>query len=399
MLVRQLVIGGKLRVLKDPVTGHRVSPDPIQIQPKSNEMDVSSEIDQAAIVQQMILEVLKVRMPSAHELLVEVENQLGMAARLALKATVELMAGNAKITRAIREYLASLLQSGELAQALRGEGAPDREMISTIDLLVQQSLHYRKSSAFQEMIEFMGRFRDYAPYNNMLVRIQNPSCGYFATANDWQIRFDRKLKRDARPMLILAPMHPVMLVYDLDQTEGKAVPEELLRLSDFEGEWNPDWLGRLLDNAAKYRILVEFKPLSSTHSGFAATTRGNDEWKMRIAIHDALNEPSRCGVLCHELAHILLGHLGTDADHWWSSRTDLPVSAFEVEAEAVAWLVTKRLGLQGTSEAFVSRYIRDGQTPVGVSPDSIAKVAGLIERMATEALPPRRPRAKRNAKK
>lgn len=63
-------------------------------------------------------------------------------------------------------------------------------------------------------------------------------------------------------------------------------------------------------------FLVEFKPLSTTHSGFATTTRGNDELKMRIAIHDTRNEPRRCGVLCHELAHILLGHLGTDADHW-----------------------------------------------------------------------------------
>jgi hypothetical protein len=26
------------------------------------------------------------------------------------------------------------------------------------------------------------------------------------------------------------------------------------------------------------------------------------------------------GTLCHELAHIYLGHSGTDRDHWWPSR-------------------------------------------------------------------------------
>ena len=120
---------------------------------------------------------------------------------------------------------------------------------------------------------------------------------------------------------------------------------------------------------------------------------------MRIAIHDGLDEPSRCGVLCHELAHILLGHLGTDADHWWPARTRLSRDAIEVEAESVAWIVMNRLGLSGASEAYVSRHIRDGQTPAGVSPDSIAKTAGLIERMAKETLPPRRPRARKDGTK
>ena len=37
--------------------------------------------------------------------------------------------------------------------------------------------------------------------------------------------FGRKLKEDARPMLILAPMHPVLTVYELDQTEGPRIAE------------------------------------------------------------------------------------------------------------------------------------------------------------------------------
>jgi hypothetical protein len=111
------------------------------------------------------------------------------------------------------------------------------------------------------MIEFMARFRDYAPYNNMLVRLQNPSCGFYATAKDWQGRFRRKIKEDARPMLILAPGHPVMLVYDLDQTQGDTLPKELLEFSHFEGEWEEQWLSRLIGNASGHRIRVDFKPL------------------------------------------------------------------------------------------------------------------------------------------
>jgi hypothetical protein len=101
---------------------------------------------------------------------------------------------------------------------------------------------------------------------------------------------------------------------------------------------------------------------------------------VRIAIQDGLDEPSRLGVLCHELAHILLGHLGSDADHWWPARMNRSRKAIEVEA--VAWIVTQRLGLSGGSQSYVSRHIPDGKTRAGVSPDSIAKVAGLVERMA-----------------
>src|SRR5208337_2465290 len=61
---------------------------------------------------------------------------------------------------------------------------------------------------------------------------------------------------DAKPMLILAPMHPVMLVYALDQTAGKEVPKQLLEFAHFEGEWQPKWLANLVENAGRHRIGV-----------------------------------------------------------------------------------------------------------------------------------------------
>ena len=215
----------------------------------------------------------------------------------------------------------------------------------------------------------------------MLVRIQNPTCSFYATASDWQKRFGRTLIEDARPMLILAPMHPVMLVYDLDQTEDSELRAELQYFSHFQGEWEPDWLSRLVENAYRHRIRVDFKRLSSTQSGFATLADGSSG-KMRIVVNEALSEPSGFGVLCHEMAHILLGHLGSDEDGWWPARSHLGRSA--VEAEATAYVVTRHLGLEGTSAAYVSRHLRpNAEVLNGVSFDMIAKVAGRIERMAT----------------
>jgi hypothetical protein len=114
---------------------------------------------------------------------------------------------------------------------------------------------------------------------------------------------------------------------------------------------------------------------------------------MRIAIHDQLNGPSQFGILCHELAHILLGHLGTDSDQWWPSRLNLDKRTIEIEAESVAYIVTNHLGLEGSSAAYVSRHLmKGGEVPQSVSLDYVVKIAGHIERMATRKMQPRRPR-------
>jgi hypothetical protein len=356
----------------------------------------SSAIDK---IRDVILNVLGLHsQPSAWELVAIVEERIGWKARWDIKAAIEQMISPPTPKSAWRAYLESLAKSGDLESALKGLDAPRKEIVSSIDSLLRRSSVYQRSDQFREMITFMARFRDYAPYNNMLVRIQNPTCSFYATERDWRDRLGRNLKEDARPMLILAPMHPVMLVYALDETEGKDVPEELKAFGAYHGQWNSVWLERTVENASRRdRIYVDFKTLSSTNAGFATLARGSDKWKMRIAIHSQLDEPSRYGTLCHELAHIYLGHLGSDGDHWWPSRTDLDHRAVEIEAESTAFIVTSRLGLAGSSAAYVSRHLDGRPLPSSVSLDQVAKVASRIEQMSIGTFRPRVRRDDRDA--
>ncbi len=345
-------------------------------------------------LKQAILEATFNRQPSAWQLCEGLERQFGSKVFWVLRDVMESILDDRSVPNAQKDYFRWSLQGEDLSKAIRGVEPPRRAVESTIDHLIHQGKAYRNTEAFREMVDFMARFRDYSPFNNMLVKLQNPSCGFYATAKDWWYRHERHLKEYARPMLILAPMHPVMLVYDQDQTEGKELPESLKNFSRFKGEWNPKWLSHLVENAEKRdRIQIQYKDLSSTHAGFATTQVRDSHWKMRIAIHAELDEPSRFGVLCHELAHIHLGHLGTDSDYWWPSRRDLRHAAVEVEAESVAHVVCSRLGLEGESSVYVSNHMKGSQLPDGVSLDLIAKVAGQIEEMAHRILLPRKKKA------
>lgn len=365
-----------------------MNPDPRS----QDQRPLQAEVEEARTALESIL--AGESQPSAWELLSELERRIGSKARLSIRSALEVLAEAPGLTRSQREYWAAIRDSKDLGSAIEGDRPPGLEVISSVDSLLAKSRLYKNSAAFREMVRFMGAFKEYAPYNNMLVRLQNPSCSYYATEKDWGARFQRTLKEEARPMLILAPRHPVLLVYDLDQTEGPPLPERLQAFARFQGEWKPNWLTQLIANAeGRERVEIRVIELSSTQAGYAAFAPREQEWKRRIRIHDGLDEPSRFGVLCHELAHVFLGHLGGDPDGWWPSRSNLGRAAEEIEAEAVAFIVTERLGLRGSSADYVSSYLGAGPVPPSVSLDYIAKVAGRIEKMARTVLPPRRQKA------
>ncbi len=335
--------------------------------------------------------------PSADELLALIEAEFGWEARWVFWQVIHDLKKDKIEPRYFADYLRTNLTDDAIRGALAGGTELKKVFKSSLDELVRNSTRYRNSSAFQEMIQFTAKFRGYAPYNNLLVKLQNPSCCFFATRRDWQDRFNRELQDDARPMLILAPMHPVMLVYDIDQTEGGDDPQKLADFCMVKGDFEERWMENLLANAERDRILVQFKALSSTNGGFATTRLKDDRYKMRVVIHDGLDAASAFMVLCHELAHIHLGHLHADPDGWWPCRINLSHSTVEIEAEATAYIVAVQLGMRPVSEAYLSSHIVDGSIPPTVSVDLIAKKAGKLLEMAERKLPERKkPAAKKS---
>jgi len=336
---------------------------------------------------EFVLKWIGGRQGSAAELVRAIQEEVGWQARHVLAPILDELRGSRELPDAGRKYLRYTLSGGEVAEALAEGAAPDQEHQSSLDALFGHSRRFRNSRKFAQAVEFVAKFREYSPFNNMLVYLQNPLATYFATARHWQKAFGRSVKEDARGMILLAPRTPVLLVYDIADTEGPPLPDKLGVFTQTAGRFNPTLLDRTIKNAERDRIRVERKPMGQLRGGFATTRVEDSSWKMRVGLREELDAASAYQVLCHELAHIYLGHVGVDGDGWWPYRTNLTEGVTEIEAESVAYVVCRRAGLETRSAEYLSSYVEDNSDIDAISLDLVSRVAGRLEEMGRRLLP------------
>ena len=64
----------------------------------------------------------------------------------------------------------------------------------TLDDLVSRAIAYRTGKELHELFEFCRRFPHIAPYNAMLLHVQNPGIAYALRARDWEQRYERRVR-------------------------------------------------------------------------------------------------------------------------------------------------------------------------------------------------------------
>jgi len=318
------------------------------------------------------------------------EEHVGWPARHVLLGALSVLRARKDLPPADRRFLNSTLNHGAVIEALAGGVGPNAEHQSSLDELFVRSRRYRRSAKFAEAVEFISKFHDYSPFNNTLVFLQNPLATYFATASHWHRAFGRTIKDEARGLVILAPRTPVLMVYDIADTEGPPLPGQLRVFTQTSGPFNPMLLDRTLKNCERDRILLERKPMGPLRGGFATGRSGGPSWKMRVVLREELPPAAAYAVLCHELAHIYLGHVGADKDGWWPCRLNLSQAVTEIEAEAVAHIVCRRAGLRSHSAAYLSSFVDEDAALESVSLDLVSRAAARIEDMGRRLLPPRK---------
>jgi hypothetical protein len=287
--------------------------------------------------------------------------------------------------------------------AREGErAAGGQEDLRLLDGLASGARAYRDGREYLEAMRFLGRFRSQKPYNAFLIRVQDPTACYARTATQWEREHGRRVRPDGRPLLILRPFGPIAFAYDVRDTDGERLPLDVAEPHASSGSLDGMRWERTLLAARKARIAVRQEALAV--AGFASTLSPEERRRLN-GMDDGLFGPQRSKfpptrylvrvnagaalaeryeTLVHELAHLLLGHLGSvggrrgERDDW-PNREAVPRDAGEFEAASVAYIVCSRAGLAPRAEAYLAAHLsEDGSVPP-VSLDLVLSAAGTIE--------------------
>jgi len=280
-----------------------------------------------------------------------------------------------------------------LSNNLKDNTLADFEPIfNPVDEMFAASTRFRENRCLIELLRFIARFPGYSAFNGLLLYTQNSSATCVATARSWKQKFGRRPKFDARPIAILAPMAPILFVFDIQDTEGPAVPAALLRPRATQPQLLNKVYTNTRHNCALHGIAVHETAMD--HGTTGSASRITPALRKQYQELDLQNDTSylilidrtqpiedRYSLLVHELGHIFCSHLGIDRHAWWPEREDLNVKGEEIESDAVAYLVGERLGLGMAAAKHLPNYIaRNHQLPA-FSLNAVLQSVGYLEDM------------------
>ena len=297
----------------------------------------------------------------------------------------------------------------EWAFIKRQETRYQKEMRNSIDRLFKAIDDFRGSRFFLELLEFSAKFKLLAPYNAMMVKTQMPSARYVLTASNWTKMYERRPKRNARPLVVLRKYGPVDYVFEIADTEP--IPGKLFPMSDEQiletiadpfattGEVDKKTYDALVTSLAYYGIeLDKFRVASSFGAQILKTpckvkvgeVEANGHYV--ISVNDKASMSTAFASICHELGHFFCYHLTAPKngkDDWWTWR-HLSWEQKEFEAEIVSFIICERYGVGNKSWEYLSQVLgKNGTIPDGISIDRVFKAANEVERMLNEDLDPR----------
>lgn len=253
---------------------------------------------------------------------------------------------------------------------------------SLLDQLLEDSRLYKSGADYKQLLDFVVRLRNFAPFNAMLLQIQKPGLMYAASARDWRERFGRLVDADARPLLILWPFGPVALVYDVKDTTGQDLPEDV---SPFiaHGVFDADRLFEFENLLSKKQIRWIHLDAGEGKAGsircVSRAGKSDQASRYEMRINEKHAPAVKFSTVVHELAHLCLGHLGKDGNLKIPARLNLSHAQEELEAESVAYIVCQRNGIKPKSESYLKSYVSEGTTTDSLDLYQIMRAAGQAE--------------------
>ncbi|MFI3220731.1 MAG: hypothetical protein QX189_16670 [Methylococcales bacterium] len=266
----------------------------------------------------------------------------------------------------------------------------DKQEQALLSQLLHESKLYRTGKNFQELLDFVNRLPNFAPFNAFLLQIQKPGLKFAATAYDWKNRFNRTIKEGARPLIILWPFAPIALVYDMDDTDGGELPKDVAHAFKATGDMTGKMINGFTSLLAKQGINVKIIEYGDGHAGHIErpehdlkigfqSMQAKEKPDYEIRLNKSHNANVQFATLAHELAHLYLGHLGKDAFLKIPNRHNITHEIRELEAESVCYIVCHRNGVKPNSDQYLSGFVKENTRIETMDVYALLKTAGKIE--------------------
>jgi hypothetical protein len=199
----------------------------------------------------------------------------------------------------------------------------------------------RATEEFAKYLDVVAKFHHYSPFNIWNIILTFPNATYVAGYERWK-KLKRNVKKGEKGIPILAPIivhndgadsksdskvvgFRVVYVYDVSQTEGEPLPPP------------PDW-----KSLEKNELLQSKLTAFANSLGINVEVKEQKENVMGVSQNGGkiieISPEAGVKTLIHEIAHSIL-HFG--------EKLVLTKAEKELEAEAVAYVVSKHFGIEG----------------------------------------------------
>ena len=263
--------------------------------------------------------------------------------------------------------------------------------------LVQGVKKVLDSKEFKEFLSFSARFHRYSFNNTLLIWCQRPRATRVAGMKAWNF-MGRYVKKGEKGIAIFAPlikkskesqtestedakMDPeneaerligfsAVYVWDIEQTDGKPVPELETEAPVMDG--NPEVLFARILQASP--IPVEYEDIKGKARGYYMPK------EKKIVLSSRLRPEEKAKTILHELAH----HLShSEVSEGLSSGLDRPSE--EVISEGAAFMSSAHFGLDssGYSFPYVASWSQDAEKVLKAG-NAMRKVAVQLIEMVEE---------------
>ena len=182
--------------------------------------------------------------------------------------------------------------------------------------------------------------------------------------------------------MILWPFAPVALVYDVMDTEGDPLPEDVASFVAV-GSIGEDRLRSFESLLRKKRISLCWVDAGDRNAGLIRVVqRPTDEkqaTQYRVHVNRNHDPAVQFTTLAHELGHLYVGHLGPDSKLKIPGRRRLSHEQKEIEAESVAFIVCQRNGINPKSQTYLSSFVDSDTAIDDVDVYQVMRAAGQVE--------------------